>query len=330
MSFKSCLAPVLAAVLGLGAASTQAAEFRVLVVMSYEEDNPWVREIRQGIDAVLGASSEITYVHMDTKRDPAGGAKKAEEAHAIYQRLQPHGVIAADDDAQRLFVLPYLKERGGVPVMFNGVNAEPGQYGYPAANVSGVLERAHVHESLAFIKQVVPTVETACFLTNNVPAGAALKAQVDREKDGYPLKVRGFHLVASLAEWESMARTLNAGCDTLFVDSLEGILDAASRPMTNREVLSVLRKGYRGPILGGNRYQVEQGAWAAVVKTGQEQGELSGDMLLKAMRGTAVAQLPVTKNVKGQRVINVSAVESHKIALRPVVIRGASLVRQQD
>jgi ABC-type uncharacterized transport system substrate-binding protein len=330
MSFRFSLAPALAALLGLGVAAAQAAEFKVLVVMSYEEDNPWVKEIRQGIDVVLGSSSEITYVHMDTKRDPAGGARKAEEAHAIYQRLQPQGVIAADDDAQRLFVQPYLKDRGSVPVMFNGVNADADRYGYPAANVSGVLERAHVHESLAFIKQVVPTVETACFLTNNVPAGAALKAQVDREKDGYPLKVRGFHMVASQADLESQARALNASCDTLFVDSLEGILDAASRPMSNREVLSVLGKGFRGPILGGNRYQVEQGAWAAVVKTGQEQGELSAEMLLKAMRGTAVAQIPVTRNVKGQRVINVTAVDSHKIALRPMVIRGASLVRQQD
>lgn len=41
-----------AAVLGL-AGPAAANPFNVLVVMSYEEDNPWVREIREGIDGVL-------------------------------------------------------------------------------------------------------------------------------------------------------------------------------------------------------------------------------------------------------------------------------------
>jgi ABC-type uncharacterized transport system substrate-binding protein len=86
---------------------------------------------------------------------------------------------------------------------------------------------------------------------------------------------------------------------------------------------------YRGPILGGNRYQVEQGAWAAVVKSGQEQGETSAEMLLQAMRGTAVDALPIVRNSKGQRVINVTALEAHGITPRPIVLRGATLVRQQ-
>jgi ABC-type uncharacterized transport system substrate-binding protein len=88
-------------------------------------------------------------------------------------------------------------------------------------------------------------------------------------------------------------------------------------------------RAYNGPLLAGNRYQVEQGAWAAVVKTGQEQGETSAEMLLQAMRGTPVAAIPVTRNTRGQRVINVTALEAHGVALRPTILRGATLVRQQ-
>jgi ABC-type uncharacterized transport system substrate-binding protein len=99
--------------------------------------------------------------------------------------------------------------------------------------------------------------------------------------------------------------------------------------LNNKEVLEALRKVYSGPILGGNRYQVEQGAWAAVVKTGHEQGETSAEMLLKAMRGTPVARIPVVSNVRGQRVINVTALEAHQVVLKPTLLRGATLVRQQ-
>lgn len=315
--------------LGISAATAGAAEFKVLVVMSYEEHNPWVREIREGIDSVLGGTSEITYFYMNTKEDRAGGPKKAGEAHALYGRLQPHGVIAADDDAQAMFVVPFLLNKTATPVVFNGVNAAAEKYGYPSAQVSGVLERAHVRESLAFAKQLVPTIQSACFVTNDVPAGAALRTQVEAEKDSYPVRIRTFHLVKSAGELEELGTTLRTSCDAVFIDSLEGIAGKDGKPLNNREVLMVLRAVYGGPLLGGNRYQVEQGAWAAVVKTGQEQGETSAEMLLQALRGTPVEKIPVVTNSKGQRVINVTAIESHGVLLRPIVLRGAVLVREQ-
>ncbi|WP_162888689.1 ABC transporter substrate-binding protein [Dechloromonas sp. HYN0024] len=306
-----------------------AAEFKVLVVMSYEADNPWVKEIREGIDAVLGSTSEITYFHMNTKVAPAGGPQKGEEAYALYQSLQPDGVIAADDDAQSMFVVPFLKDKVKTPVMFNGVNNSAAKYGFPATNVSGILERAHVRESLAFAKQLIPTLGNVCLMTNDVPAGRALKAQVEEERQSYPVKVGAFHLVKSVREIEAAFKGGRPVCDSLLVDSLEGIVSDAATPLDNKGALTALSKVYGGPVLAGNRYQVDQGAWAAVVKTGQEQGETSAEMLLKAMRGTPVAKIPVVWNVKGQRVINVTAIEGHQLGLRPTVLRGATLVRQQ-
>ncbi len=311
------------------ACNAWAAEFKVLVVMSYEEDNPWVKEIREGIDGVLRPSSEITYFYMNTKANRDGGPRKAEEAFTLFKSLQPNGVIAADDDAQSLFVVPYLKDKTSTPVMFNGVNATTEQYGFPNAHISGVLERAHVRESLAFIKQVVPSIQTACFMTNDVPPGLALRTQVEGEKMSYPVAVGAFHLARTNQQIEALGKSLDASCDALFVDSLEGIVDKEGKSQTNKEVFEVLMRTYSKPILAGNRYQVEQGAWAAVVKTGQEQGDLAADMLLQAMRGKAASSIPVTQNSRGQRILNVTMLENHDIVPKPIVLRGASLVRQQ-
>ncbi len=306
-----------------------AAGFKVLVVMSYEEDNPWVKEIREGIDSVLLPSNEIAYFYMNTKADRDGGPRKAEEANALFQSLQPDGVIAADDDAQSMFVVPYLKEKTATPIMFNGVNATAEKYGYPNSHISGVLERAHMRESLAFIKQLVPSIRTVCFMANNVPPGMALRTQVESEKSSYPVNPGGFHLVRSNEEIEAIGKNIRKNCDALFVDSLEGIVDQSGKAQTNREVLQTLTRVFGGPLLAGNRYQVEQGAWAAVVKTGQEQGELSAGMLLRAMRDRTAGNLPVTQNSRGQRIINVSALERHGVVPKPTVLRGATLVRQQ-
>jgi len=320
--------PLLFALL-LPACGVAAAEFKVLVVMSYEEDNPWVKEIREGIDGVLRPVADITYFHMNTKANRDGGPGKAKEAAALFASLQPHGVITADDDAVTMFVLPYLKDKTQTPIMFNGVNAAAAKYGFPTAHISGVLERAHVRESLAFIKQIVPSVQSACFMTADVPPGVALRTQVESEQATYPMTAGAFHLVRNNAQIEALRPALNAHCAVLFVDSLEGITDKDGKAQTHREVFQVLQQAYAKPILAGNRYQVEQGAWAAVVKTGQEQGELSAEMLLQAMRGKPVGSLPVTQNSRGQRVINVTALERHGIVPKPTVLRGAALVRQQ-
>jgi ABC-type uncharacterized transport system substrate-binding protein len=324
-----CRLPALFLSLLLASGLAAAAEFKVLVVMSYEEDNPWVKEIREGIEGVLKPSADITYFYMNTKADRQGGPRRAEEAFALFQSLQPHGVIAADDDAQAMFVVPYLGNKTTTPVMFNGVNAAAEKYGFPNAHVSGVLERAHVRESLAFFKQIVPAAQSACFMTADVPPGVALRTQVESEKSSYPMTVAAFHLVHDNAQIAALGRALSAQCDALFVDSLEGILDREGKTQTFREVFQVLQQAYARPILAGNRYQVEQGAWAAVVKTGQEQGELSAEMLLQALRGKPAGRIPVTQNSRGQRVINITALERQGIVPKPTVLRGAALVRQQ-
>lgn len=313
----------------LASGPVTAAQFKVLVVMSYEEDNPWVQEIREGIDGVLRASSEISYFHMNTKANREGGPGKAEEALTLFKSIQPDGVITADDDAVAMFVLPYLKDKTSTPVIFTGVNATAKKYGLPNAHVSGVLERAHVRESLAFIKQIVPSIKNVCFMTADVPPGQDLRTQVEAEKASYPATVTDFHLLRDNSQIEARGRSLNKNCDALFVDSLEGILDKNGKTQTFKEVFPLVQRVFNKAIVAGNRYQVEQGAWAAVVKTGQEQGELSAEMLLQAMRGKAVSSIAVTQNSRGQRVINVTALERQGIMPQPSVLRGAALVKQQ-
>ncbi|WP_290698578.1 ABC transporter substrate binding protein [Amphritea sp.] len=305
-----------------------AAEYKVLVVMSYEENNPWCKEIREGIDSTLADSTDLTYFYMDTKASPAGGMAKAKQALAVFNKLNPDGVITVDDNAQAMFVVPSLKDQVSTPIMFAGVNSDAAKYGYPNGHISGILERAHVRESLAFAKQLLPSISSACVVTNDVPSGRALAHQVEAEKTTFPVKLNDVFLVSDFAQLDSIAEQLKA-CDTLFVDSLEGIKNHSDSASGNSEVLTYLSEVYDGPLLGGNRYQVEQGAWAAVVKTGQEQGATAAEMLLTAMQGTPVSQIPVVKNSKGERIVNVTALDQHKVPLKPLVLRGATLVRQQ-
>lgn len=314
----------------LAVPAMSAEPYKVLVVMSYEQSNPWVQEIEMGIEGALGNTSEVSYEYMDTKIDLPGGTEKAARAFAKFKDLKPDGVITVDDNAQSMFVLPYLMGKTDVPIMFCGVNATPDKYGYPASNVSGILERGHVRETIAYLQQLNPEIESFSFVTHDSPSGRALKRQVENESQNYTATIKGFHLIKSGDELRAVGKRLQVETDAIFIDSLEGIEDSAGRAKSNKEAFGILMDAFQGPIVGANRYHVDQGALAAVVKTGEEQGRTAAEMLLRAMQGTSIADLPITQNYRGRRVINVATMRQLQMRPRPIDLRGAALVNTQD
>jgi ABC-type uncharacterized transport system substrate-binding protein len=305
----------------------RAAPCKVLAVMSYEPEFPWVQEIEAGIDAVLAGRCQVVSYYLNTKRDFAGGPQRAAEAFALYQRLAPDGVIAADDDAQAMFVVPYLAGKVRTPVMFCGVNGAAAQYGYPAPNVSGVLERLHIAETLALARQLVPSIRTVAFMMRDSPVAHLVFEQIEEEAGSYPVKVVAVRAPRTLAEATAAARELRAVADVLFLETFEGIPGDDGRPRQDREVMPLLVRAFGKSTVGSTGYAVRYGVLSAVVKTGQEQGELAARMLLEAMAGTPVSRLPITRNRSGKRMVNVAALKALGIHPRPVDLRGAELVR---
>lgn len=304
----------------------EAAPYKVLVIMSYHESMPWEKEVREGIEAELARYATIRYVYMNTKNDFTGGTAKAREAWEVYREFKPEGVIAADDDAVSLFVVPYLKNKVTTPVMFCGVNAEPEAYGFPALNVSGILERAHFRESIAFLHQLRPSVKRIAFLTNDNPTGKAYEEQVRREAGTYPATIATIRRVKTLNEALAVARDMKKRSDALFLIAMEGLLDASGKPLAEKDTFRKLTKSYGKPVIGMNEFNIRSGLLCAVVKTGQEQGATAAKMLLQTMQGTPVSQIPITRNKHGKRFLNVTVMKSLGIVPRPVFLVGTQLV----
>ena len=308
----------------------EAASNKILVVMSYEEDNPWCMQIKEGIDSIFAGDSDIKYFYMDTKKNINGGVRKAEEAHELYKQLRPDGVIAADDNAQSMFVLPYLKDKVTTPVMFCAVNAEPEEYGYPASNVSGILERGFIKESIAFAKQLVPSIGTVGFLTKDSPAGRAIRKQVETEADTYLTKVAGFKLVRTIKETLVVLEEYQKTSDALFITATNGILDVDGNSLDNQQVTKIIAKSYKKPLIGANNFHVQYGVLCAVVKSGKAQGKIAAELLRKAMKGTPINQIPITVNKYGNRMLNVTVMKDLGIKPKRRVLVGTQLVKTSN
>jgi ABC-type uncharacterized transport system substrate-binding protein len=320
---------VMYSLLGFVSQIGEAAQYKVLVVMSYEETYPWCQEIKEGIERVLGEVADIRYFYMNTKVDLEGGPQKAQEASKLYQEFQPDGVITVDDNAQTMFVMPYLKDVVDTPVMFCGVNANPEKYGYPASNVSGILERGHIRESIVFVQQIVPSITTIGFMMKESPTGQAVLENVQQEAAQYPAQVVAFKIPKTLEEAVVMAQELQTQVDALFFETMEAMPTADAKTLSEREIIARVAAVFGKPTISDYENRLKGGALCAVVKTGQEQGGTAAEMLLKAIQGTPVADIPITRNQYGRRIVNVDAMKALNIKLKPELARGIELVKTE-
>jgi len=315
--------------LNLQSQSVQAAGYKVLVVMSYEETMPWVQEIKEGIEKVLADTAETKYFYMDMKTKPEGWRKKAEEAFALYREYQPDGLIASDDDAQALFVLPYLKDKVKTPIMFCAVNADAEVYGYPADCISGILERHHFREMIAFAQQFDPSIKSFGYMIRESPVGKIIVKQIEREKDTYSAKFAGYRMPATLRDAESMAEDLKKCCDLLIVSTLTGVRDDRGNALSDKEAVPPVVRAFGKMVLGTEEQVVKAGTLCSVVRTGQEQGYEAAGKLLRALQGEPVSEIPVTRNQEGKRIINVTVMRDMGIKPNPEIVRGSQLVKTE-
>lgn len=321
--FKLGIISVLLCVL-LGSQGARACQ--VLVVMSYYEEMPRVIEITKGIDSVLGEMCELHYRYLDLRRHPENMQDNVQQAYSLYQELQPDGVIAVDNEAQSLFVLPYLKDKVDTPVVFCGVNANAEGYGYPASNVTGVIEQIHITESLVFVRQLVPSVNTVGILMRDDLKAQDIFRQIEDEAESHPVRILKARFVKTVDAALTAAEELKHHCDALFLASLNGLLDKQGKPIPGEQVIPLINQVFAKPLIVPNSNALQAGALCAVVEIVQEQGMIAATMLQKILQGTPLSALPIRTNQKGQRMLNVTVLKNLGVMPRPHVLQGVKLV----
>lgn len=327
-----CLIGILPLVGSADAKEVKTGECSVLVVMSYHDGYPWQDEERKGIEHGLRGVCAPTFFNLDSKRSPERAKQRAADAYALFDQMKPSGVIAADDPSQELFVVPYLKEKTRTPVFFCGVNAKPEKYGYPASNVTGILERYHGKETMAFLKQILPKVQSFVYLSRgNDMTAAEIAREIREDAPNYPLRSNGTYTPATIKEAADLLRRIRPSTDVLYLEHLEGIVDETGRKLSHREAYVLLLDVWGDkPTVCANEYSVKAGCLLAVQKSGVEQGAVAARMLLKALEGTPIARMPVIRNLTGVKILNVQAMTKLGIKVPLPVFREAKLVRSEE
>ena len=83
-------------------------------------------------------------------------------------------------------------------------------------------------------------------------------------------------------------------------------------------------------VIGSNEYQVRLGALCSVVHRMQEEGEVAARILLKAMQGMPVSQMPITQNKQGRAFVNVTMLKALGINVESNILTSVKLVKTEN
>ena len=281
---------------------------RILLVHSYHAEYPWVDAITRGVRWTLkGTGVKMRVFHMDTKRNTGEEWKKraGDRAFAEAEAYDPDVIVTVDDNAQL-----YLGERligGARPVVFCGVNGDPADYGYPAPNVTGIIERLHFERTLALLDRIRPCRRIAILSSDDPTSAGAFAYMRETPVDA---EVTEWILAGTFAEWKEAVRRFNRTVDAFGVYSYHTIRDEGdSTSLDPKTVMDWTRRNARVPTFGFAEFGIEDGLMIGVTVSGFEHGEKAAQYALEILRGTPIARLPVIEANVGVPILNRTVAE---------------------
>ncbi len=258
---------------------------RILILHSYTPDFSWVAEINTGLQRVLkGKPYFLRYHYMDTKRHPEEGfkLKAGLAARRMIDRWKPHVIIAVDDNAQQ-YVARHYGNRPEIGIVFCGVNAEPGAYGYDkASNITGILERIPIGSVREGLQAAFYPERKRIF---HIADASETSEYISEELGTYnwePFPFGKSVLCRTFEDWKDAVRDATASSDILLITHYHTLSRSSHDPsiVPPREVIRWTMENTPLPIVGCWAFFVEDGGVLAFALSSFEQGEEAAKMAI--------------------------------------------------
>ena len=291
-------------------AAPAAAQKKVFIVQSYHAGYDWTDGVNEAIIKVLdhaGIQHQVYY--MDTKRKSSREWKEESGRAAEKEMISynPDVVIAVDDDPQEFLVKKYAGH-GKFQIVFCGVNGELEKYGYPAKNITGILERTYADQSVKMLSQILPGIKKAAFIADDSSTASLVMGQIQRKAKTYPLPIELAQpeQPGTFEQWKNVIRKYDqdSSVGAFLIPLYHTVKKADGMSMNPSDVLGWTVKNTRKPIVGLWPFAPKDGALCAVVVDPVEHGTVAGQMAVAIAGGKKAGDLPVLENKKGYVIIN--------------------------
>lgn len=303
----------------------------ILVIHSYFTNYSWTNDVTEGMKQIFGGqtSFKVYFHHMDTKRHPTDEFRR--KAGAMTRRMidamQPKIIICIDDDAQK-FVGSHYKNDPNINVIFGGVNAKEGSYGYDstAKNVTGIYERLPLQGLIETINMIARAQNKtgnlkAAHISDESSTVKADDGHIHSFKDWKNIKLQRSRLVSTFSDWKKEILAANKELDFIIISNYRAIKRHEDNPnilVPPKEIMKWTMENATIPIVGINGFVVEDGGAIAVAASPYEQGETTARMAMDIIKGKKASSLPHQKTEQFVVGMNEKALEKSNIEVQQI------------
>ncbi len=276
--------------------SASATQTKILYVDSYHQDYPWSAGIARGIESVLQnhENIQLKIIHMDTKRQNSEEFKiaAARQAKALIDSWQPQVVIASDDNAAKYLIVPYFLG-GTLPFVFCGVNWNADEYGFPATNVTGMIEIQLIDQILALLRRYAAGNRIAFIKGDDL--SARKEAAFFEQHFKLNLDQR---FVKDFSAWKKQYLALQQESDMILIGNHISITG-----WNDEEAYRFILQKTRVPTGNWDDWMAKF-SLVTFANNPEEQGEWAAQTALRILAGTPPADIPIVTNHKARIFLN--------------------------
>lgn len=302
---------------------------KLFFVNSYHQGNQWSDEVEKGLlkalkittkpDGTFDTSqSEVEFrlFRMDAKRNMGEEYNKqaALAARTAIEEWKPDILVTSDDNAAKYLVASYYKG-ADLPVVFSGVNWDAAVYGFPAVNITGIIEADPISETIALLRQFARGDRIGFIggedLSNRKSIEAFKKIKGINFADG--------KLVSTFAEWQKEYLRLQDSVDMLLWQGPVSI-----KGWNEETALAYIHANTRIPT-GAMSENNEQYALLGRVKFGEEHGWRAGQAALRILSGTLPSEIPISINTESRLYLNMPLAKQMGIKFPMELLQEATL-----
>ncbi len=304
---------------------------KVLVVHSYDPEYEWVSTISRGIKRIFESEKDILleFYYLDTHhiKSDEGKEEAGKKARDIISQWHPDVVITVDDDAQK-YVGRYYAGKDWPEIVFCGVSLSPDTYGYPADNVTGVIETSTLNYAVSFIDQNIHPVNSVSIISDTSSLSKTLIGSVADDIRTIGKKVSSVDTVETFGEWKKTVKSYeNMDTDAVMVFLYDSVKSSVTGEIvTPKAVIEYTYMKSRKPVFGLSSGIVDDGALVGVIGSGVEQGRQAALIALGLLNGKKISDFPV-KEIKSHIVLlNKKTADIIGVTLTDDIIRNIDVI----
>ena len=285
-------------------------------ISSYHQGFDWSDRVEAGLRASLAGHCRLVQFDMDTKRHkrPEEIIAAATKALELIQREQPDVVVTSDDNAARYLIVPHLLG-SELPVVFCGINWTVEEYGFPAENVTGIVEIAPLVPLIEAATQAVPDAKRIVYFSDQTMTESKNFERYSRAATNSELEIDQLQ-VTTLDAWLDAFDKAQL-YDFAIMGGVAGINDWNPLIAVNH-----VRKNTSGLVVTTHEWQMPFSA-LGVTMIPEEQGEWAGTTAVAILNGTSVGTIPIVTNRKWDTWVNIDLLEASGARVAATFLRSA-------